>query len=66
MTEKNKCKDCKFYIKSEQIVTMVSIFNPRSVEKYTLIDQICWRSPEHVKVLENHWCGEFVAGGKGE
>jgi hypothetical protein len=58
MTEQGKCKDCKFYSETEQVVFLLSHFRPG--EEHTLTARVCSRYPTHVKVSENHWCGEFL------
>jgi hypothetical protein len=58
MTQPNKCKDCKFYSESEKTVFVLGLFEPG--HELTLTETKCWRHPEHVKVSEDHWCGDYA------
>jgi hypothetical protein len=57
MTQQGKCKDCKFYSVLEQRVMLLGLPEPHT--HHTLIDQTCRRYPTHVKVGEDHWCGDY-------
>jgi hypothetical protein len=59
MTRQEKCKGCKFYTNIEQVVFLFRHFGPS--EEHTFKEQACSRYPAHVKVSENHWCGEYVS-----
>jgi hypothetical protein len=58
MTQTNKCKDCKFYSVLEQRVMLLGTILPNI--EYTQIDHTCRRYPTHVKVSEDHWCGDYA------
>jgi hypothetical protein len=66
MTQPNKCKDCKFYSEAERTVLVPDWAAPGNPLRFTVTDITCWRHPEHVKVSEDHWCGDYTANDKGE
>jgi hypothetical protein len=58
MTQQGKCKDCKFYNEEERTVFVLGLFGPG--QELTLTETKCWRHPKHVKVSEDHWCGDYT------